>query len=375
MNLPIAKIGYGCYALSGAYGTNLSSNEKIKILNYAFELGITYFDTASSYEQTEELLGEVFKSKRDQITISTKIDANIQLSKTNVLKSCEASLRKLKTDYIDLYQVHYHDPNTPIDDVIEGLEKLVQGGKIRYYGIGHLPLDTTKLYLSKGNIASVLAEVSVLSLYRYQELASLFPVFDFGIVAFGCTGRGILGNIDKETLFSPNDIRSIDPLYKRERLKNALFIKEKLAIIAEELNISVIQLALLWVINQKRIVKTLIGPTNINHLIENVEVINKELPQNIIEAIDQLVQKAHSQLEVILAKEINTILDSTTSASINDLIYVLEYCLEHNKISYQDGVKIFSEVMAVKKRNNYSQEVIKKLKIEIRNNIGSSGVI
>ena len=140
----------GTYSLSGVYGSK--DIEKFRrMIKRAFKLGANFFDTAEGYGDAEKILGETVESFREEIIIATKVGIRKgfepNLSRKYVLKACDRSLKRLKTDYIDLYQVHFNDPVTPIGEVVKTLEELVDMGKIRYYGIGHLPPRSHKRVL------------------------------------------------------------------------------------------------------------------------------------------------------------------------------------------------------------------------------------
>lgn len=349
-DLPISSLGYGCYALSGAYGARLEESEMIKVLQYAYELGIKFYDTASSYTNTEEMLGKAIKSFRQNIAIASKVGVTeknkINLSREHIKASCESSLKKLKTDYLDIYQIHYHDPNTSVDEIIEILEVLKKEGKIRYYGVGHLPLDKTIEYIKLGNVSFVLTEMSPVNTYRYRELRLLQLKYDFEIIAFSITGRGILsGNINSSTQFAKYDIRSIDPLFKKSRLTTGIRIAEKLREIGSRYNKTSIQTAISWTIQNPGVIVGLTGPTKMKHLKENSLVLNWSLDKASIEEINRFIEQEENKLKKIMAEELNNILNSPLSSDYDqlykDLIYVIEYCIESGLISYENGLNMY----------------------------------
>ncbi|WP_236914717.1 aldo/keto reductase [Clostridium sp. Cult2] len=375
-DLRISPLGYGCYALSGAYGTKLEEYEMIKILQYAYELGIKIFDTAGSYTGTEEILGRAIKPFRHDIVISSKVgiteDNRIDLSKESIKSSCESSLRKLKTDYIDIYQIHYHDSNTPIEKTIEALELLKKEGKIKYYGIGHLPLDKTEEYLNLGNISFVMAEMSPVNTYRYKELHPLQEKYNFDIIAFSITGRGLLsGKINEKVQFGSNDIRSIDPLFKKSRFVSGIKIAEKLREIGNRYNMTPTQVAILWTIHNKGVVTGLTGPTKIEHLEENSRVLNLSLDIDGVKEINQLIEKEENKLRKIMYEEVYIILTSSFPSgyekSYKDIIYAIEYCIENQLIPYKDGIDIYMRLVKDKSLGNKSLDRLN----EIRNDIKS----
>jgi len=159
----LSEIGIGCYALGGAYGKK-DPEQFIGLLRRAYELDVTFFDTADVYGPAEEILGRAVAPFRDRVWIATKAgaspDGKPDCSREHVLSSCEQSLRRLQTDYVDLYQIHFNDPNTPVEETVGALEKLRAAGKIRYYGVGHLPLPRMEAYFATGDVFSALVELS-----------------------------------------------------------------------------------------------------------------------------------------------------------------------------------------------------------------------
>lgn len=373
LDLPISSLGYGCYGLSGAYGAKLTESEMIKVLQKAYELGIKYFDTSSSYASTEEVLGKATESFRHEITIASKVgltkDNMTNLSRKFVKSSCESSLKKLKTDYIDIYQIHFHDPNTPIQETLEALEELKREGKIRYCGIGHLPVEKTIEYLGYGNISFVLAEMSPVNTFRYKELNCLKNNYDFNIIAFSITGRGLLsGTISSDTKFLDTDIRNMDPLFKRARMTSALRIAEKLKEIGIRHGKTPAQVAISWTIENPSVIVGLTGPTKIEHLEENSVALNWSLDKAEIEEINQFVEKEEYTLKKELYEEINNILTSSNDfeQSYTDLIYVLEHCIENRFMKYEDGVDIYMKIMKIKNSNTKTLDAINEIKLRVK---------
>ena len=165
-NLSLSEIGFGCYSLSGAYGT-VDIESYRRTIYRAYELGVNFFDTAEGYGNAEHLLGDTVKSFRDKIHIATKVGVKDgfkpNLSREYVVSACENSLNALRTDYLDLYQIHFDDPTTPVEETVDALDGLVHQGKIRYYGLGHLPLPRMEAYIEFGNPFSLLIELSAVA--------------------------------------------------------------------------------------------------------------------------------------------------------------------------------------------------------------------
>lgn len=374
-NLPISPLGYGCYGLSGAYGTRLEERDMVRILQYAYELGIRFFDTAGSYAGTEEILGRAVKPFRNDVVIASKVgiteNNKISLSKESVISSCESSLKKLKTDYIDIYLVHYYDPDTPVEETIETLEFLKKEGKIKYYGIGHLPLDKTEKYLNTGNISFILAEMSPVNAYRYKELYPLREKYKFDIIAFSITGRGLLsGKINKSVRFGNDDIRSKDPLFLNSRLISGIRIAEKLKEIGKRFDMTPTQVAILWTIQNDGVVAGLTGPTKTEHLAENSRALNLTLDEDTMKEINYVLEKEEERLRKTVYEEVYNILTtsffSDYEKAYKDLIYAIEYCIENGLIPYKDGVDIFKKIEEEKSSGNASLLRLNEIRNEIK---------
>jgi aryl-alcohol dehydrogenase-like predicted oxidoreductase len=217
----LSEIGIGCYGMSGAYGKK-DPARFVDLLRRARALGVTFFDTADQYGPAEEILGQAVAPFRDQVWIATKVgvtDAEgFDLSARHVRAACEKSLRRLRTDWIDLYQVHYDDPDTPVEETLQALEALQAAGKIRHYGVGHLSALRVQQYLVKWDPCSVLVELSTVSGAAQERILPLCQEQDVGASAFSVTGRGLLtGAIGPGHMFEEGDIRRLDPLFQRER--------------------------------------------------------------------------------------------------------------------------------------------------------------
>lgn len=373
-DIPMSSLGFGCYGFCGAYGIKLEQGQMINILHEAYELGILFYDTANKYGNTEAILGKAVKGYRNKISIATKVgltnDNKFNLTKQNVIESCELSLRNLKTDYLDIYQVHYDDPSTPVTETVEALEQLKKEGKIRHYGIGHIPFNKSLEYLSLGHVSTALAEISAVATSRYKDLYSLQSSYDFDIIAFSVTGRGLLtGEINYNTKFCSDDIRSIDPLFKRERFVSGLRIIKKLRDIGNRYNKTSAQVAIAWVIQKPGIAVALTGPCKLNHLKENSEVLHWKLDNYSVKELDMFIEKEEENLKEVTYKEIcnilNTPLQLDFDKASNDLIYVMEHCIENELLSNEEIIPKFLEILKMKKKHNESLEHLDRMRKEL----------
>ena len=272
----ISEIGLGCYGLGGAYGpANVPAYEKV--IQRAFDMGVNYFDTAAAYGNAEELLGKAIAPFRSDVFISTKIavnnDGQSSLTAQTIRTSCDNSLKALRTDYIDLLQIHYDDPYAGIEEVLGTMEALVMSGKIRRYGIGHLPLNKLTAYCDAGDLFSVMIELNAVA--REARDYILPKCRDKGIaaLAFSVTGRGMLsGRYRPGHRFPEDDIRRIDPLFQRERWRGALRVRDRLAHVGLRYGKTAIQMGIAWVLAQPGVTVALTGPSSVLHLAENLAI-------------------------------------------------------------------------------------------------------
>ena len=251
----ISEVSLGCYALSGAYGTK-DVEEFKRTLRRAYELGVNFFDVAEAYGDAEQLLGEAVKPFRKEVYIATKVGIcrglKPDLSRAYIERACEESLERLQTDYIDFYQVHFDDPDTPVEGTVGALEGLTSAGKIRRYGLGHLPVERVERYFELGKVFSVMVELSAVAREARERLLPLCRAHNVGAIAFSVTGRGLLTGIQGRPQFEPGDIRNIDSLFQRERFQSGLRVAGKLAELGERYGKTPAQTAIAWVLTQPR---------------------------------------------------------------------------------------------------------------------------
>ena len=356
--LKLSQIGVGCYSMSGAYGKKDVEKFK-KMIERAYELGVNFFDTADAYGNAEEILGDVIKSFRDKVIISTKVgvknNTKPKLSYDYIKSACEESLRNLSTNYIDIYNVHFDDPDTPIEETIKALEDLVEEGKIRKYGLGHLPKEKVIEYIEKGNIYSILMELSAISRNSSKNLLPLCREKNIGGLAFSVTGRGLLtGKFDKNSKFGKGDIRKLDPQFQKERLEFSLKIKNKLREIGERNKMSSVQVAIAWVLSQDGIISALTGPSKVEHLEENVGGSKKELSKKEVKEIDEFIEEQERWLETEQKNTVRNILNEELAEDMEetfvDLIYCIETAITNNYVKEEKIMPVFYKLYGMKNK-------------------------
>ncbi len=284
-DLEVFPIGLGAMGMSEFYGS-ADENESIKTLHAAIEHGVNFIDTADMYGigKNEELLQKAFHDRWDKIVLSTKFGVEIKNDGTRggvngrpeyVKKACEASLKRLGRESIDLYSLHRVDPNTPIEETVGAMSELVKEGKVRYIGLSEASGSTIRKANAVHPLTSVQSEYSIWS--TDIELDSLPVMRELGIalVAYSPLGRGFLtGQIKKFEDLAEGDFRRVNPRFMGENFDKNLELVKEVEEMAKQRNIKASQLALAWVLNQGNDIFPIPGTTKINNLIENIEAIN-----------------------------------------------------------------------------------------------------
>lgn len=361
--LTVSRIGFGCYAMSGVYGAKDPAVWP-PLIQAAYEHGVTLFDTADRYGPAEEILGRAVAPFRDRIVIATKAGVSAggrpDASRAYLVGACEASLRRLGTDRIDLYQVHFDDPATPVAETVAALEELRGAGKIVEYGVGHLPVARVREYLRAGRPAGALFELSPAARASARELLPLLQQHGVAGIAFSPTGRGLLtGAAGPGHVFEPGDLRRLDPLWQRERLEAGLRIAARLAEAGARLGRTTAQVAIAWVLAQPGVAAVLTGPSKPAHLAENVGACGWALPPAELAGLDSFL----SSEEVLVSEAgwasvagiVRGPLASDVEEACRDLIYVIEMAVERGWVDEAQVTPLAFGVLAALKRKGQPQ--------------------
>ena len=366
-DLTVSEVGVGCYALSGVYGVK-DVKEFKQMLNRAYNLGINFFDTANAYGDAERILGEVVKPYRKDVYIATKVGikggVKPTLSGKYIKAACEKSFERLQTDHIDFYQVHFDDPDTPVEETVGVLEELVSDGKIRYYGVGHLPIERVEIYCKIRNVFSVLMELSAVTRNSREKLLQLCQTYGVGAIAFSVTGRGLLTRrFQKRKVFESGDIRNIDPLFQQERFQSGLRVVEKLTKVGRQYGKTPTQVAITWVLSQQGIICALTGSSTIGHLEENIggsgwllsSVDLKDLELFFKQEDVWLEREQRLSIRQVLSKP----LQKESSKAFVNLVYVIETAILLGLTSEKEVLPIFQELYRMRKA--LDEDVVPKL--------------
>lgn len=307
-SLEVSAIGLGCMGMSFAYDPIPDKNEMISLIHSAYEMGETFFDTAEIYGPytNEELVGEAASAFRDKVIIATKFGFNIVDGKqagTNsrpeqICKVVEESLKRLRTDYIDLLYQHRVDPNVPIEDVAGTVKDLIKEGKVKYFGLSEAGVNTIRRAHAEQAITAVQSEYSLWWRQPEEELIPTLEELGIGLVPFSPLGKGYLtGALNSSSTFSNKDFRSILPRFTTEALTSNQAVVDLLSKIAKEKNATPAQIALVWLLAQSPNIVPIPGTTKLHRLQENLNSTDIELtPEDLTE-----IETASSK--VILTKD------------------------------------------------------------------------
>lgn len=286
-DLEVSAIGLGCMGLSFGYGPATETLEGIKLIRAAFERGITFFDTAEAYGPftNEELVGEAVAPFRDQVVIGTKFgfkegnsSAGLDSRPERIRFVTEQSLKRLRTDRIDLLYQHRVDPNVPIEDVAETVRDLIREGKVKHFGLSEAGEDVIRRAHAVQPVTALQSEYSLWWREPEQSVMPVLAELGIGLVPFSPLGRGFLtGAIDEHTKFAGNDIRSSLPRFEGEARQANLALVELLGDIAAQKQATRAQIALAWLLAQKPWIVPIPGTTKLNRIEENTGATKVEL--------------------------------------------------------------------------------------------------
>jgi len=300
--LEVSAIGFGCMGISFGYGPAGSRQEGLAIIRSAFDRGVTFFDTAEAYGPftNEEVVGEALGPVRDQVVIATKFgfkfengkQAGLDSRPSHIREVAEASLKRLKTDRIDLLYQHRVDPEVPIEDVAGAVTELIREGKVRHFGLSEAGVQTIRRAHAVQPVAALQSEYSLWWREPERETLPALEELGIGFVPFSPLGKGFLtGKIDDKTEFDPQDFRNVVPRFTEENRKANLGFVEWLKTFAAAKQATPAQIALAWLLAQKPWIAPIPGTTKLQRLEENIGAADVRLTTDDLRSIDDAARQ------------------------------------------------------------------------------------
>jgi aryl-alcohol dehydrogenase-like predicted oxidoreductase len=298
-NLEVSAIGLGCMGLSFGYGPATEKEQAISLIQSAVERGVTFFDTAECYGPftNEEVVGEALAPFRDQVVIATKFGFEEGDSKRGldsrperIGEVAEASLKRLRTDRIDLFYQHRADPNVPIEDVAGAVKELIQEGKVKHFGLSEAGVGSIRKAHAVQPMTALQSEYSLWWREPEKEILPTLEELGIGFVPFSPLGKGFLtGAINEDTKFDSNDFRNIVPRFTPEARKANQALVDLIGQIAAQKKATPAQVALAWLLAQKPWIVPIPGTTKLHRLEENIGAANIELTGEDLRDIERAV--------------------------------------------------------------------------------------
>lgn len=313
--LKVSAIGLGCMGFTQSYPPYLPKREAINVIRQAVELGVNFFDTAEVYGPytNEELLGEALAPYRDKVIIATKFGYDIENNKLDeagrpialssnpkvIRRAIEGSLKRLKTDHIDLYYQHRVDPDTPIEEVAETIKDLVKEGKVLHWGLSEASAATVRKAHAVYPLTAVQSEYSMWYRNVEKELLPTLEELKIGFVPFSPLGKAVLtGRFNKDTHFNKTDFRSQIPRFNSENLQQNMKLVEYVQALAKDKNVTPAQIALAWLLAQKSWIVPIPGTKKITRVQENLGSVKVKFTA---EELTQIREKLNS-IEIVGAR-------------------------------------------------------------------------
>jgi aryl-alcohol dehydrogenase-like predicted oxidoreductase len=299
-NLEVSAIGLGCMGLSFGLGPAVDKKEGISLIRAAVERGVTFFDTAEVYgpSTNEELVGEALAPFRDQVVIATKFGwapnpqdggkwTALDSRPEHIKEAAEGSLKRLKTDVIDLYYQHRVDSNVPIEDVAGAVKELIQQGKVKHFGLSEAGVQTIRRAHAVLPVTALQSEYSLWWREPEKEILPALEELGIGFVPFSPLGKGFLtGKINEETKFDKSDFRNIVPRFTPENRRANQAVVDLISKVAEQKKATPAQIALAWILAQKPWMVPIPGTTKLHRLEENIGAAAIQLTADDLQQID-----------------------------------------------------------------------------------------
>jgi aryl-alcohol dehydrogenase-like predicted oxidoreductase len=299
--LEVSAIGLGCMGLSFSYGPATDKQEAVALIRAAFERGVTFFDTAEAYGPfvNEEVVGEALEPFRKQVAIATKFGfkegspaKGLDSRPERIREVADASLKRLKTDVIDLFYQHRVDPDVPIEDVAGAVKELIQQGKVKHFGMSEAGAQTVRRAHKVQPVAALQSEYSLWWREPEKEILPTLEELGIGFVPFSPLGKGFLtGAINKDTQFDKSDFRNMVPRFSAENREANQAVVDLISEFAKEKKATPAQIALAWILAQKPWMAPIPGTTKLHRLEENLGAAGIKLTAEDLRQLDEATKK------------------------------------------------------------------------------------
>jgi aryl-alcohol dehydrogenase-like predicted oxidoreductase len=304
--LDVSAVGLGCMGMSQSYPPFPDREEMIGLIRAAVERGVTFFDTAQVYGPftNEELVGEALEPVRDQVVIATKFGFDLEDGRSHgtdsrpetIRRSVDASLRRLRTETIDLLYQHRVDPNVPIEDVAGSVKELIAAGKVRHFGLSEAGVQTIRRAHAVQPVTALQSEYSLWWREPEEAILPTLEELEIGFVPFSPLGKGFLtGKIDEATTFESSDFRNTIPRFEAEARKANRAFVELIERVAERKDATPAQIALAWILAQKPWIVPIPGTTKLHRLEENIAALDVELTHDDLQEIETAAAQITAQ--------------------------------------------------------------------------------
>lgn len=294
--LEVSAIGMGCMNLSFGTGKAVEIGEGVKVIRAGFERGITFFDTAEAYGPftNEELVGQALQPFRKEVVLATKFgmiseEGGLNSRPEHIRKVADASLKRLKTDYIDLFYQHRVDPNVPIEEVAGAVKELIREGKVRHFGLSEAGADTIRRAHAVQPVTAVQNQYSIWTREPEAEVLPVCEELGIGFVPWGPLGTGFLtGAITPDTTFdSATDLRASFPRFTKEAMQANMPLVAMLNDIARSKGVSTVQIALAWLLAQKPFIVPIPGMDKLEYVEDNIKSADLQLTTADLQEIEE----------------------------------------------------------------------------------------
>jgi aryl-alcohol dehydrogenase-like predicted oxidoreductase len=302
--LEVSAIGLGCMGMSFGLGPAADKAEMISLIRKSVELGVTFFDTAEVYGPftNEELVGEALAPVRDQVVIATKFGfkpglegqrwTGLDSRPEHIKEVAEASLKRLRSNVIDLFYQHRVDPNVPIEDVAGAVKDLIQQGKVKHFGLSEAGVQTIRRAHAVQPVTAIQSEYSLWWREPEREVMPTLEELGIGFVPFSPLGKGFLtGKISEDTQFDKSDFRNIVPRFSPENRKANQALVSLIGKFAQEKKVTPAQIALAWLLAQKPWIVPIPGTTKLHRLEENIAAVDVELTPDDLRELESAASK------------------------------------------------------------------------------------